>query len=166
VKLEILKIENLRAIKNETIAFGNYNCFVGANGSGKSTVLTALNILFRQSSDTSTNLITLEREDFHAKDTSQPIRVSATFVDLSAEAQADFSDYYRQGKLIITAVAEWDAIAQNAPVKQMGQRTGMLDFAPFFKELGDGALVEKLKTTFAGIRLKYPVCQRRARSRR
>lgn len=158
MKLDNITIENLRAIKQATITFGDYTCLVGANGSGKSTVLTALNILFRQSSDTGTNLLVLEEQDFHAKDTSQAIRVAATFRDLDSEAQKDFSHYYRQGKLILSAVAKWEPHANNAPVKQVGLRTGMLDFAPFFKAADEGAKVEEvLKPLYLGLRQKHPL---------
>jgi len=44
MKIESVRIENFRSFKDETIRFDNYTCFVGANGSGKSTVLNALNV--------------------------------------------------------------------------------------------------------------------------
>jgi putative ATP-dependent endonuclease of the OLD family len=49
MKIESVHIENLRSFKSETIYFNNYTCLVGQNGSGKSTVLCALNIFFRNS---------------------------------------------------------------------------------------------------------------------
>ena len=39
----------------------------GVSGAGKSTVLTALNVFFRQSTEPSVNLSTLTEEDFHKK---------------------------------------------------------------------------------------------------
>lgn len=42
--IESVRIENFRSFKDETINFGTYTCFVGSNGSGKSTVLNALNV--------------------------------------------------------------------------------------------------------------------------
>jgi putative ATP-dependent endonuclease of OLD family len=60
----------------------------------------------------------LEDEDFHCKDVTQPITVTVMFTDLSPEAQADFGGYYRQGKLVITAKAEWNPATRRAEVKQ------------------------------------------------
>ncbi|MGD9653313.1 MAG: AAA family ATPase, partial [Candidatus Dadabacteria bacterium] len=65
MKLESLRIQNFRAIDDETIHFDDYTCLIGANGCGKSTVLCALNIFFRETSGSSLNLINLEKEDFH-----------------------------------------------------------------------------------------------------
>ena len=45
MKLVELKASKYRSIRQETIAFGNLNVFIGANASGKSTVLDALRFL-------------------------------------------------------------------------------------------------------------------------
>jgi len=47
MKLSKLRIENFRSFKDETIYFDDYTCLVGANGAGKSAVLTALNVFCR-----------------------------------------------------------------------------------------------------------------------
>ncbi len=67
MKIESLRIENFRSFKDETILFDNFTCFVGANGSGKSTILNALNVFFRQYKDCKTDLSKLTIEDFHQK---------------------------------------------------------------------------------------------------
>jgi len=69
MKLKSLRIQNLRSFKDETIAFNDYTCLVGANGAGKSTVLCALNIFFREID----SLKCLNEEDFHHKNTKNPI---------------------------------------------------------------------------------------------
>ena len=141
--------------KDQTIFIGPYTCLAGPNGGGKSTVLTALNIFFRYSLDVSTSVVQLEEEDFHRKDTDIPIVITVTFVDLSPEAQADFSGYYRQGKLIVTAEANWNATTQKAEVKQYGTRLAVKEFSDFFKAEGDRAKVDELKKLYASIRSNY-----------
>jgi len=84
MQIECVQIENLRSIKSETINFNSYTCLVGPNGSGKSTVLCALNIFFRHSEGTSVNPDCLELEDFHLKNTNDPVRITVTFTDLLA----------------------------------------------------------------------------------
>jgi hypothetical protein len=58
--------------------------------------LEALNVFFRQSRDVTTNLQQLQVEDFHNRNTAEPIEVTVTFTELSAQAQEDFRHYYRQ----------------------------------------------------------------------
>jgi energy-coupling factor transporter ATP-binding protein EcfA2 len=156
LKIESVRIQNFRPIKDLTVPLGEYTCLVGPNGGGKSTILTALSIFFRYSTDAVTNLLALDEEDFHKRDTSEPIRITVTFSDLSVEAQADFANYYRQGKLIVSAVARWDSASRTAPVQQFGQRFAMAPFAPFFEAEGDGAKVDELRKLCAEVKLSCP----------
>ena len=153
MKLASLRLQNFRAFEDQTINFNDYTCLVGPNGGGKSTVLTALNVIFRYTADSTTNVADLDIEDFHHKTTDKPVTITATFGELSEEAQRDFANYVRNGKLIITAEAKWNGT--NAPVKHYGQREGMLDFAKFFAAEGDGAKVDELKKLYAEIQSTY-----------
>ena len=69
MKIESVRIENLRSFAEATVPFDNYTCLAGPNGAGKSTILCALNIFFRESESVATNLIQLDMEDFHRKKT-------------------------------------------------------------------------------------------------
>ena len=145
MKIESVRIENLRSFTEVTVPFDNYTCLVGPNGAGKSTILCALNIFFRESENVATDLIQLDMEDFHRKKTEKPIRITVTFVDLSEEAQQDFADYFRQGKLVVSAVATFDENTGKADVKQYGQRLGIKDFGKFFAALADKKKFPNLK---------------------
>ena len=153
MNLASLRIENFRAFEDETINFNEYTCLVGPNGGGKSTALTALNILFRYPTDSVPNLLALDLEDFHHKNAERPIQLTATFVYLSPQAQEDFRNYYRQGKLIITAQAKWNG--SSAPLKQYGQRMGIVKFGPFFAAEGDNAKVDELKKLYSEIQASF-----------
>ena len=155
MKLSEMKLENLRSFEQETILFDDHTCLVGPNGVGKSTVFTALNIFFRDSSSSATRLDLLGTEDFHSRDTSKPIRVTVTFTDLSPEAQNDFKAYYRQNKLVITAVAPWDAASGSAEVKQYGVRSVMTAFSDFFKAEADKAKVAELRAIYQGLQKQF-----------
>jgi hypothetical protein len=113
-------------------------------------------VFFRDTTESPTNLVDLQEQDFHSKQTSKPVRITVTFEDLSEEAQKDFRDYYRQGKLIISAEATWDPIAGIGTVKQFGQRMGMAAFKGFFKALGDKKPVSELKDAYESIRKEFP----------
>ena len=156
MQIESVHIENFRSYKDETVPFNNYACLVGPNGAGKSTVLTALNVFFRESENTPTDLSRLELEDFHCKNTEIPIRITVTFCNLSEEAQDDFSDYVRQGRLVVTAAATFDEASGTAQVKQFGQRLGMTALRPFFEALGESKRVGELKEIYTGLRSTYP----------
>src|SRR5690554_7787045 len=133
MKLESVRIQNFRSFKDETVKFDDYNCFVGPNGAGKSTVMNALNVFFRQHKDSKTDLSKLSADDFHHKNTSDPISINVTFRDLSDEAKEDLADYVRQGKLVVTSQAEYDEGTERAEVKQYGNRLGMAEFKVWFE---------------------------------
>lgn len=155
MRLESIRIKNLRSFADITVPFNDYTCLVGPNGSGKSTILCALNVFFRETENASTDLSQLDREDFYHKNTGEPIEITVTLTDLSPEAQQDFSNYYRQGKLIISAAATFDEATGKAEVKQYGQRLAMPGFKDFFRAIGDNKKVTELKTLYAEIHKNF-----------
>ena len=155
MKISQLRIQNFRSFEDETISFDCYSCFVGPNGSGKSTVLNALNILFRNTQAAS-NVLSLDEEDFHLRDTSKPIIITVTFTNLSDKAKDDLKAYVRHNKLILSAKAVWNEETRTAEVQQFGSREVIKVIAEFFKAEKEGAKVSELKEIFSKIRKKYP----------
>ena len=100
MRFESLAIKNLRCIKDSVVNLDSYTCLVGPNGAGKSTLLHALNIFFRNLEDVSTDVTSLTPEDFYLHDTTNPVEITVTFTDLPKQAEEDFKEYVRQGKLI------------------------------------------------------------------
>lgn len=156
MKLESVRIQNFRTFKDETIYFSDYTCLVGPNGSGKSTVLNALNVFFRQCKDCKTDMIKLSSDDFHHKNTSEPILITVTFTELSAQAKKDLADYVRQERLIVTAKAEFDEGTERAEVKQFGNRLGMAEFKAWFEAEKAKKSATELKQIFSNLREKWP----------
>ena len=156
MRIKSVRLQNLRSFKDKTIHLDRYTSFVGPNGSGKSTVLCALNIFFRETTESPLNLVDLQEEDFHRGDTSQPIVVTVTFCDLGDEAQKDFADYYRQGELVVSAIARFDPATKRAPVLQYGQRKGIRDFAKFFEAEKQKATVDELRGIYESLRAARP----------
>ena len=155
MRLTSLHIRNFRSCRDVRVELDDYTCLVGANGAGKSTVLAALNVLFRHSGGAPTPVLSLSEEDFTLRDVSQPIEIIATFADLSPGEQEDFKAYFRQGVLVVKAVAKWDAGIRRAEVKQYGARLVMREFAPWFRGKDDGAKVADLKATYTTLRGRY-----------
>jgi putative ATP-dependent endonuclease of OLD family len=156
MKIKSLEIRNFRSFSATKVDFEDYTAFVGANGAGKSTVLCALNIFFRQTDETPTNLTELEAEDFHNGNIGEPIEISVTFHDLSQEAQVDFAEYYRAGLLVISSRAEFNADSRSAPVLQFAKRSAMAEFSAFFRLYNDGAKAGDLSKVYDGIRAQFP----------
>lgn len=156
MRIATVQIKNLRAIKDQTIQIDPYTCFIGANGAGKSTVLCALNIFFRETDNASTNLSQLDAEDFHLRNVDAPIEVTVTFSDLTDHEKEELKDYMRQDLLVVTAKAAFDAAAGHAVVKQYGNRMGMPQFAQYFERSKAGARASELKEIFGKLRLDYP----------
>ena len=156
MKIESVRIENFRSFKDETIKLDNYTCFVGANGSGKSTVLNALNVFFRQYKDSKTDLSKLTSEDFHHRNIEEPVKITVIFTELSDAAKGELSDYVRQDKLIVSSVAKYDSTTDCADVKQYGNRLGLQDFRKYFEADKNGEKVSELKIIYQDLKMKYP----------
>ena len=156
MRFESLAIKNLRCIKDSVVNLDSYTCLVGPNGAGKSTLLHALNIFFRNLEDVSTDVTSLTPEDFYLHDTTNPVEITVTFTDLPKQAEEDFKEYVRQGKLIVSVNAAFDGKCNRAEVKQFGQRLGMAAFKPFFRAYGDGALVRDLMLLFEDLEKDIP----------
>lgn len=155
MRIKKIHLKNFRAFADTTIAIDPFTCLVGANGAGKSTVLSALNIFFRETSNT-TDVQFLTEEDFHRKNTAERVEIKVIFHELSKVAADDLKDYVRNGELVVMAVAAFDEAAQRAKVRQVGIRMAMLEFAPFFKAYGDNAKASELKALYEPLRDKYP----------
>lgn len=155
MKVESVHIQNLRSIKDLFVHFDDYTCFVGSNGAGKSNILLALNIFFREIEGVSYDLTNLEKEDFHRKKTDEPIIITVNFTDLGEEVQKELSDYCHNDKLIIFSKAIYDNKTEKAEVKQFGQKLGIEDFKPFFKAFKDGEKVSELKGIYEKIKEKF-----------
>jgi energy-coupling factor transporter ATP-binding protein EcfA2 len=125
---------------------------VGPNGAGKSTVLAALNVFFRSAATSQTSVTELQEEDFHARNTSTPIKITLTFEDLSPEAVADLAHYVRQDRLIVAARATWEPARRIAPVVQLGIRLAIPRLSPFFRADGDKRPVAELVEVYDAIR--------------
>jgi putative ATP-dependent endonuclease of OLD family len=155
MKIESVRIENFRSFKDETIYFNDYTCFVGPNGSGKSTVINALNVFFRQSKDTCTDCNYLTIEDFHHKNSNDPIKITVTFINLPEQAKTDLSDYVRQDKLIITLIAVYNQSLNYSEIKQYGNRLGFEDFRKYFEADKNGSKVSDLKNIYSELKNIY-----------
>lgn len=92
--IESFRVENVRSILDATLTCDSLTALVGANGSGKSSFLTALDFFYRPAAEYSA-------DDFHAGNTAEPIRVTVTFTDLTPEESELFGKYVENGGLTV-----------------------------------------------------------------
>lgn len=155
MKIKSIRLENFRSFRDETISLNKYSCFVGPNGAGKSSVLAALNVFFREQASCATDISKLTDEDYFCKQTTNPIRITVTFDDLSQEAKAGLSDYVRQNELVVTAEAVFDSTTGFGQIRHYGQRSGMSEFRRFFDADKRGAKANELSGIFEEIRQEF-----------
>jgi putative ATP-dependent endonuclease of OLD family len=155
MKIKKLRIENFRSFIDQEFGLNRHSCFVGPNGAGKSTVLCALNVFFKEQDSSATDTSKLCDEDYFARKTDKPIRITVTFDELSDAAKADLRDYVRQDELVVSAEAKFDADSGIGQVHHYGQRFGMAEFRPFFEAMKAGANASKLTEVFDGLRATY-----------
>jgi len=155
MKIKSVRIQNFRSFEDETIFLNRYSCFVGPNGAGKSSVLAALNVFFREQSGAPTDITKLTDEDYFNKNTTVPVRITVTFDDINATAQAELAAYVRQNELVVTAEAIFDAVAGVGTVRHFGQRSGMEEFRRFFEGDKAGMKAGELTPIFEALRLQF-----------
>lgn len=155
MKIKSIRIQNFRCFEDETILLNRYSCFVGPNGAGKSSVLAALNVFFREQSGAPTDISKLTDEDYFAKNTAGPIRVTVTFDDLNPTAQAELSTYVRHDELVVTAEAAFDTNTGVGIARHFGQRSGMEVFRGFFEADKAGARAADLTTIYDTLRQQF-----------
>lgn len=149
MKIKKLRIENFRSFIDQEFGLNRHSCFVGPNGAGKSTVLCALNVFFKEQDSSATDTSKLCDEDYFARKTNNPIRITVTFDDLSEQAKTDLADYVRQNELVVTAEAIYDEASGLGHVRHFGQRLGMAEFRPFFEATKANAKADELNSIYA-----------------
>lgn len=148
MRITSVRMQNFRSFKDCTVSLDAYTSLVGPNGAGKSTVLAALNVFFRETESSATDVSDLDAQDFHNRDTTKPIVITVTFGELSEPEQETFREYYRHGSLIVSAEAIFDEHTGKGHVRQFGQRLGIEAFKPFFSKLNGGASASELNTEY------------------
>ncbi len=93
-------VQNFRCIKDETLPCDDLTVLLGANGSGKTAFLRALEMFF-------TPVAKYDREDFHNENTLQPIVITVVFGNLSLEEKDTFQKYIERGELVVQKEMMW-----------------------------------------------------------
>lgn len=95
--LASMRVLNFRSIKDETLECDALTALVGANGSGKSSFLRALELFYSPTPRVDT-------DDFYAGDISQEITIALTYRDLTSQAATDFAAFTANSSLTVERV--------------------------------------------------------------
>ena len=90
-------MKNFRSIRDETLNCDSLTALVGANGSGKSSFLHAIEIFQSKSPK-------IDEEDYYDKNTSEDIEIAVTFKDLSESANKLFANYIQNNELTVEQI--------------------------------------------------------------
>ena len=77
MKIKSIHIKNFRCLKNVDLAVEDLSVLLGANGCGKSGVLSALNLFYNVN-------VRIGKEDFYNNETNEDISITVRFFDLTS----------------------------------------------------------------------------------
>ena len=129
--IELIHVQNFRCIRDEKLPCEKLTALVGANGSGKSSFLQALNVFYKPNAKCT-------EDDFYARDTSQAIVIEITFSNLTDNEKEDFSKRIQDDKLTVQKVIEWSS--GKASQKYYGSSLKNPEFSSFRTASGQAAL--------------------------
>jgi putative ATP-dependent endonuclease of OLD family len=140
-----VQIKNFRSLKDVTTPVYNRTIVVGANGSGKSNFLKALDSFFRTDAKFSI-------EDFWSKKSDHPIEIIITFSQLTPEEKEKFRDYIHDNKFIVKK--EVSLVGNKVSSKYFGFILSIAEFndvrsAENVEEMRER--YEELRKSFAGL---------------
>lgn len=99
--LKSVRIENYRSISDIVLDCDDLTVLVGANGSGKSSLLRAIEMFGVKSPE-------VTAEDYYNGQTSMAIRITATFYNVSDAIKNKYEEYVVDNNLEVVRVLEWD----------------------------------------------------------
>ena len=118
MRISRVQIENYRAHRNTDVNFDDLTVFIGRNGSGKSSILYALEFFYNVSA-------VLTSDDIYAS-TDEEVTIKVTYTDLSDDELDEFNLYIRDNVLVVIKKARRD---------QPGNYYGIIPQLPDFIEI-------------------------------
>jgi len=100
VIIKSIRVKNFRSIKDCELQCDAMTVLIGPNGSGKSTFLKALDLFYTPDAKYS-------QEDFYNSDTSEPITIAVTFINLTDLEKRLFASYIDGDTLTVEKELTW-----------------------------------------------------------
>lgn len=131
MKIQSVRIKNFRTLKDVTIPFDSVTTFIGPNGTGKSTVLRALDWYFNGKPGS------LTEKDCSFGATDEDIEVQVTFAELTEKDRIELGKYAPAGATTFTA---WK---RRGPDGADSLSANSKSYAPFNTVRGKGSAADK-----------------------
>lgn len=132
MKIQSVRIQNFRALKDVSIPFDSVTTFIGPNGAGKSTVLRALDWFFNGKPGSLTD------KDYSFGAFDQDIEVQVTFADLTGKDREALGKYAPEG---VTTFTAWKRRTSNGTEVLSANAKSFPDFNPI--KAATGATAKK-----------------------
>lgn len=97
MRLQSIRVQNYRSIRDATLTLDDLTALVGANGVGKSSFVRAISLFYDPAPK-------VTEGDYHRRNYSDPIKLTATFTDLPTRARDWFSPYIQGETLVVERV--------------------------------------------------------------
>lgn len=96
------RVKNFRSLRNVTVEFESHTALIGSNGTGKSSILKAVERFYSTSAR-------LDPDDYFGRDQNTPVEIELTFGKLTQNEQEAFASRVRDGKLVVTRIFDGTA---------------------------------------------------------
>lgn len=145
--IERIEIENFRSLKDIDIGCDDLTAIIGRNGTGKSTLLYALDVFYNVAAH-------VTEYDYFAKDSDKDIKIRVTYSQLREDEKNEFSKHLKDSKLTVTKVINKGGARYYGASKQLPEFNEIRKLAATpkrktFNELVDSGKFPDLKTKAA-----------------
>lgn len=125
MRLQSIRVQNYRSIRDATLTLDDLTALVGANGVGKSTFFKAMSLFYDPAPR-------VAESDCHCRNDSEPIVLTATFAGLSEQARDRFSPYVQGETLVVERIIRIKDGSMEASYH--GSRLRCPDFQDFWSQ--------------------------------
>ena len=132
-------VETFRCISSATLSCERLTVLAGANGTGKSSFLRAIDLFY-------TAHAKYTEQDFYGRDTEKPIIVRVTFTDLTPEEKTLFDKYVVNGELTVEKEMTWPSGRGSQKYYGAGKRN------PDFQSARTASSAREMKTHYDALR--------------
>jgi predicted ATP-dependent endonuclease of OLD family len=113
--LKRISVKNFRSIRDATVDVGHQMAIVGGNGTGKSSVLRAIDRFYAQST-------TVEADDFFGRQLNQQIEIALTFTNFNEVEEETFATRIHDEEMTVVRVFDACGIRGKAATDSDGRR--------------------------------------------
>jgi putative ATP-dependent endonuclease of OLD family len=122
LRIEKVYIKNFRCLRSVETTLDNLTVLVGRNGSGKSAVLHAIDVLFTPGAN-------ITEEDFFGRNTDESIEIEITFKDFTLEERVEFGAYIQDNKMRVIKIISYDKESNTSREEYFSFKTQIPSFA-------------------------------------